>query len=876
MLPPRSSHDPLRDHDPALAHDARRFQRRGRLLATLLAPVLVVALAACGGPSGTTPPPPPGTDAVAKTLDALGVDTAQSPRLAPDNSTLGEDAAPLGSSASFGEPEEFSSESGANPTMELAMARNFFDHDSFEVEQIDGAQVTPGGAISFGSETVLKDLSAGNDWAAPVYGDGNQFQSLRDVAAGDLDGDGFDEIAAVFVDQNDDVLKLRTFDDDAAGYAEHTSSLGEGASVRSVKLIALDDDGDGAASLVVALSYDDRVELTPITASGSSYALDNDAAITLEQKVAGSMMYVRLASGQLDYDNAQELAVVVNEVSGSSGNYSGLANLYVFDDANSGRANLKQQSIQANVNGIVVAKAADVSIADVDGDGLGEIVLAGATNLAWSCGDEFKALMIAFDDATQNLAQIGAAVEPLPYSNCPAYASWKRFFVFVATPDLDGDGVHEIAANQLVFDNFANAAPFTLLDGVALPADDFLDDNRDTGQYLSVATTALVAADVTGDGRENLMVYQQNRTSMPVWGMSAVTSIGPNGNGWAQLSSIATPGGHNSQATARPLIVPANVDTDGPILKYGEGSHELVFTQPILIAALAAAPCQKGIDQNVSACVTKFGQGSSSSIDGSLTVTVKASVSAGIEAGVNVPFVGKVGVNMKETVTATASLWAGAAYTVEKTVTYSTGSLEDGVVFTSVPYDIYRYKILSHPDPELVGKDVVLRVPREPVTMIAERGFYNAALPSSKLQIGSNVFDHTPGDVQSYPSTSRKNALRSQYGGLELGPKGVGQGGGETEQEISVSNEISAGGSLAIEYEQTVEATAGVAMSGYSVGYGAEAALSITSGSKTTYTGTVGSISDSDFAANAYQWGIFTYVQSVGGQKVEVINYWVE
>ena len=177
---------------------------------------------------------------------------------------------------------------------------------------------------------------------------------------------------------------------------------------------------------------------------------------------------------------------------------------------------------------------------------------------------------------------------------------------------------------------------------------------------------------------------------------------------------------------------------------------------------------------------------------------------------------------------------------------------------------------------------VVIRVPREPVTMIAERTFFNDALPDGATPIGGNVFDHTPGDVSSYPTTSRKNALESQYGGfaglgfLEFGPAGVGQGSGDTELEIAVSNEISAGGSLGIEYEKSVEATAGVGIAGFSVGYGAEAALSITSGSQTTYTGIVGSIATADFAANAYQWGIFTYVQDLGDQEFKVINYWVE
>ncbi len=157
-------------------------------------------------------------------MAALGVDTSASARVAPDDSILDDDAAPLGGAASFGEAAEFSSESAANPAMELVMTRNFFDSDKLVVEEIVGAAVTPGGDIDLGEESVLVDLSTGNDWAAPVNDDGNQFQNLRDIAAGDLDGDGFDEIAAVYVDQSDGILKLRTFDDDAkAGRAELVS-----------------------------------------------------------------------------------------------------------------------------------------------------------------------------------------------------------------------------------------------------------------------------------------------------------------------------------------------------------------------------------------------------------------------------------------------------------------------------------------------------------------------------------------------------------------------------------------------------------------------------------------------------------------------------
>lgn len=856
-----------------------RFRSRAlrRALLAILALAVGTLLAACGAssPSGEVPGSRPGDDVVAASLDALGVDTSPSPRLAPDGSALDDGAAPLGASAELGDPEEFTTDGAAHASAELVISRYFgTTSDTLSVEQIDGAEVTAGGAIDFGSRTALEDLSGianGDGWLAPSLPAGNQFQSLRSVAAGDLDGDGFDEIAAIFVDPDDLVLRLRIFEDDQAGYVAATDGLAAGGDVESLTLVALDGNGDGSDELVAAIVYADRVELTPLIGSGASWSLDTAGTTSLPQVSTDSTLYVRMSAGALDYDNGEELAVVVNEASPNQ------ATLFVFDDVNAGRTELERRGVQATVGGIEVAEAADVSLADIDGDGLDEVVLAGATSVGRSCGDTFDALMIALDDATADFAQLGASVGDLFYPRCPAFSAWGRYFVFLTTPDLDGDGVHEITANELVYQNFRDAAPFTLLPNAKITSEQFLDDNEDAGQYMSLSTTAVIAADVTGDGRENVLVMRQNRETIPVWGLSAISTVGPAGNGWAQLSEIAMPGeAFNSSRVARPILVAANVDEDGPILKYGEGSYELVFTEPIVIAALAAPPCHDGIDQNVSACVTSFGQGSSSTVDSSLTVTVKASAFVGVETSVNVPFLGDVGTEFQNTVTASASAWAGSAYTVEKTVTYSSGPLEDAVVFTSVPYDVYRYAIVSHPDPDLVGSEVVIRLPREPITMVAERGFYNGSVPEGSLTIDTNVFDHAPGDVASYPSASRKNALLSQWDGLEFGPSGVGQGTGQTEQEIQVSTEVGFGGTLGLEYETSFKATSGIVFGGFSVGYGVEAALSFTSGSQTTFSGSVGSIAASDYAANAYQWGIFTYDQEAADQEFAVINYWVQ
>ena len=148
-----------------------RWTRMPRLARPALALALAVLLAACsGGPPGSgnpNPNPTPTDDPVASSLDALGVDTTPSPRLAPDGSELGEDDAPLGPSASLGDPEAFTDESAANPHMELVLANPDIAGSNpvgttFEVRKLVEVAVTPTGTIEFGSETVLADLSSGN------------------------------------------------------------------------------------------------------------------------------------------------------------------------------------------------------------------------------------------------------------------------------------------------------------------------------------------------------------------------------------------------------------------------------------------------------------------------------------------------------------------------------------------------------------------------------------------------------------------------------------------------------------------------------------------------------------------------------------------
>jgi hypothetical protein len=75
-------------------------------------------------------------------------------------------------------------------------------------------------------------------------------------------------------------------------------------------------------------------------------------------------------------------------------------------------------------------------------------------------------------------------------------------------------------------------------------------------------------------------------------------------------------------------------------------------------------------------------------------------------------------------------------------------------------------------------------------------------------------------------------------------------------------------------FESTVHVAAGVAFS-LSWGISGERTMSISHGDSTIYSGSIGSIESDTFPDNQYEFGLFTYLQSLEGREFEVINYWV-
>ncbi|TVR98497.1 MAG: hypothetical protein EA416_00100 [Trueperaceae bacterium] len=852
--------------------------------------LLIVLLVACGAP-GTSPPPQNGNGDgnggngdLATALNALGADTTTTARVDPQGDPLPEDYAPLGGSASIGVPDALAGASGSATIHELFIAGPTVTASGSRITllELDDVLIDGDGTVQQGTASPLLTLNeVDHPWVDDDSGDGaqsNNGRSLRAAASGDLDGDGLDEIVVVYVDTALAARPVRvlTIDDSEDGFGEMASNVADGSEVLDVQVATGDFTGDGVASVVLALADATGVDLLFLEGEPGSYSVDTSLTKRIAATTDVDQITARLAAGNLDYDNALELVVVVNELITTTGSVTGSARYFVFDDASTGFDELASGAVSAV--GFAAAHVADVALGDITGNGLDEIVLGGLTSFNTECSDQPEAVVMALDNAIGGFEPLGATVVDAGFADCAAvaFAPVQHRFFHVTTPDLDGDGVSAIQAGRYVFASFRDEATFTLMHEI--PEAVFWQRDA-TNAHITTNTSAIVAADVTSDGRENIVMYHQWNPGVRVWGLSTETSVGV--DGFAELSRVPT-AEYTPVDDVRPLLVPANVDHDSVVMAYAAASHELVFTEPMLIAVMAAAPCGEGIGQNLDGCSATFGNADVTTVTAETTVSVSASAYIGAKTAVNVPWLGEFGAQKTRSLTVRASASAGASYSVGTSRRFTSGPLEDAVVFSTIPYDRYVYDVLSHPDPDMIGGTIEVMVPREPIVMKVEREFYNERISDVSTPIGSNVFDHVAGDLSTYPGVSRKNELLGQFGGplglggLQNGPLSVGEGSGSTGLGIDVGAEVSAGTSLGIEYTRSVDVTAGPVLAGYSVGYGVDASLTVSSGESTSYDVSVGDLSSATFAEHQYAFGMFTYVQPIGGQQAKVINFWVE
>ena len=331
--------------------------------------------------------------------------------------------------------------------------------------------------------TFVERVAVGDDWQ------GTEFAT--DMAFGDVDGDGRDEVAIV----SNAVTGPRVIllDDAAAGFAPLTTfgdSWGPGSYATSVAFGNVDGDAADEIGLTRATSINERAML-----------LDDAAANFAVLETWGAewptaVHAIAIAFGDTDGDGTDEIVVAHNDISGPRA--------FAYDDAAAAFAPLWD----AGEDWGVWAVATAVALGDTDGDGAAEVGVTRRHN------SNARIFLYAGDDGAQLWAT----------GNTWGAGAWATDIAF---GNVDDDAADEIGVTRhnsvnergYVFDDAA--AGFTILARFG------------ESWNTSAHGTSIAFGDVDGDGRDELALARETTINPRVFVYDDALGDGPFGEIWA-------------------------------------------------------------------------------------------------------------------------------------------------------------------------------------------------------------------------------------------------------------------------------------------------------------------------------------------------------
>lgn len=890
-----------------------------------------------GQQTGNLPPSEPPPD-LEKSLNALGVDTNDTPRLDDRGIPYPGSYSPLGRVAVVKEIEVSvaSSETGETEMDYVVGRAQELFLGGVRTENNSGAYLTWFDDISEGTviagatyPTILyEDLLPEPQWSAENYDDQvgavDDFivrGTRRDAMPFDSNGNGFEEIAIVYVDASTSIqtVRLRVLDANTPGASPVDVAIPVDSRyfpVYDLRVASGDFDNDGVEEVAFAISREPSVggSATPVGVyvledESGGYGILREHHLPLSNTLESPFVTLVLKSVQLDHDGTAELVLVVNENLATNDFATGYA---AFEVAASSLSRVAGGPIIARIelaDGSVSEYpfvVADVAAGDLDGDGVDELVFAGLEDVIQNCSESdtngagLKHVLLALGNHHNDFQQVGASRYFNVPDGCDFAVGIDYRFVHANVLDFDGDGDADIHANQYVFDSFAqlNASQLpSLIAQIAGPQ--FMTGDGQASRF-DRSNTVMAVSDQTGDGIDdiiymNLLAENDQDAGLQVYTWNTDTQAGE------RASRVPLFIGDTLRSELKnPILVAGDVDNDNVAIYQFTGEHFLDFTEPVILAAVAAAPCKRNAGQNTGACSTSWGSAQTGAAGRNFAISVSGSIGYGFGAaggGGSFKYLAKLNFE--------ATKQVSESYELTKSRTFSTGPFEDGVIFTSVPLDRYVYKkiVAKIPDDGFLGETLYVNLPRDIDMRMVTRRFYNASLTDNAenepLRIDDNVFQHVPGDLSTYPSEQEKDEILARersivhdarridivgderfdpvvaLGGLSVGPVSVGEGDGATELGLEYVETLGEANALELGFEFEAEALFGGAWS-LSVGLSASRELTVSHGDASLFSGTVGSITAANYADEDYQFGLFAYLKRLGDQEFEVINYWVE
>jgi len=887
-----------------------------------------VFLIACsnGGGSGDSDTVP---NSLQSSLESLGVSTESSARLDSQGNEYPDAYAPMGQTIMVRQIDPSADDASSEPEYLVGRAEELFfggfrlKTRSFMFSSLDDVSIV--GLTESEARFIVPEVLEGRldnevPWAAEFdfYPARELPVTRRDAVAADTDGDDFSEVVTVFMDDSSgsQEIWMQIIDGQSATPIFEAGLLAGGGylPMGDLQVAAADVDGDGRDEIVVAISRErqDGVLTTPvgiyiIDDADNGYVVMDEYDVTYTAYLPGSYIALEIDGFHADHDGKDEFVLIINEGLAFQEPGTFATRFKVFEAPNGVVAEIHSGPIEGTVpdsDGFPItatAVTANVTTDDLDGDGLDELIFAGFDKIVESCKELAPAsgevegahyFIATFGGRFNDFAPMATGVDEIFPTTCnfEGIGSFIMRYANVNILDFDGDGDADIQVNNMVLDAIPEGSWSDTM--IAFLSDSKLiygSDAEDRG-YYDRAESAFVISDQTGDGIDDIIaIYLDWNTSDPFVKVYSYDDAAQDKYRIATRFEIEPDDGQYKN----PIMLTMDVDNDKVAQLRYTGDYFFDLTEPLPLAALAAAPCKRDIGQD--GCSSSWGSTQSGALGKDFSVKVFGSAGAGMGAA----GAGALGKWLVK-VSGSAALKTSASYELSKSQTFSTGPFEDGVIFTAIPVDRFFYQIIRDNTDRggTIGERLEIRLPRTPFVRIVEREYYNASIADDSEPVDDRIFKHTPGDISSYPDAAEKDTILARSltqienlraeeldriafklvpaeRGLEVGPVYVGEGGGSTELALEYTESFGSANELAMGISFEAEMLAGAAIS-WEVGIEVGRTLSVSHGDSTLFAGSVDSISAELYAQHYYGFGLFTYLTTLGDQEIEVVNFWVE
>jgi hypothetical protein len=307
-------------------------------------------------------------------------------------------------------------------------------------------------------------------------------------------------------------------------------------------------------------------------------------------------------------------------------------------------------------------------------------------------------------------------------------------------------------------------------------------------------------------------------------------------------------------------------------------SHEVSFSEPRIYAAIAAAPYYADLGSD-NATTTWGGTFSTTNQD----VTSDewgGSVIGGYSYDYSIPFLAKGGVEF----TAKVSVAGSKATGKTNTLSYghsSSATDRHKVVMQATPFDTYHYEIIGSDDPDEIGLEFIVSMPRTRTFVDVSLEDYILLTASQKgIAKPQRHLTSVPGQPFTYPANydvikRYENAdypyLKGRVNNSEE-PQMVGSTGYST-RTISLGTSESTTTSVSVDVETELVATVNGVKAGVGFNYGHTKESTHEIGSEFTVEGSVPGLPSVTDEHPQFRWNLVWYYVKDQGGVYPVVNY---